>query len=334
MDFMKRALLPFCLLLFVPFSVFSRTNINFHASPALEIVAGKIDESVYSSGGKKISLLEWKQLPLCGISLSAGFCVSDFSFDAAFSYSLPLVSGSFEDSDWNLDGIKTCYSVHEERSVLNFSASVCMKYDFRLSSVFSFYPLVRSSFYYDSFSARNGSGRYGITSSTGLKNDVSWESPYAKFYARLYGIDFSSQAFYTFTGIGFSAKPFARFSVSVDFSISPFVYSHFVDHHLDSFSSSDGGFSIRAVQKDFFKHFFARAEFLYSLTERFDFVVGMEYLFGSEIKGETCFYEGFAKDYFSPSGQEAGHKAMRFDFSAGLRFSGSFIAGKKFCKAL
>ncbi len=44
-------------------------------------------------------------------------------------------------------------------------------------------------------------------------------------------------------------------------------------------------------------------EFLYSLTERFDFVVGMEYLFGSEIKGETCFYEGFAKDYFSPSGQ-------------------------------
>lgn len=311
----KKSSFVFILLLF-SFGMFAQKKTEFYIEPGFGLAIGQIDETIYASSGWQCSLLEWKQNPLINLNVNSGININKFNLNLFFNYSLPIKSGIFEDSDWNYDGMKYCYSRHKEKSVLNFSTALDVKYFFDFNQIFSFYPLVKASLYYDSFEARNGEGWYGMSRYSSSGVDVPWNDSNARYFKRLYGIDFSSLSFYFFAGIGFVVNLSENLFFCSDFSVSPYVYCHSIDHHL----GADDGYSIREIQQDFFKRVYINLKCSYAINERIQISFLCSYLGGAEIKGDACIYSGYAENYFESCGQEFGNICSRFDISFVTKF--------------
>ena len=108
---------------------------SISVTPIFSVGFGTIGEYVYikdvSGTNKKISELDWDVKPSLqyggrvGVSWKA-LAVSGFAFGA-----VPMRSGAMKDSDWDENGIKNIFSVHENALASSYSFGGRIAYTFK-----------------------------------------------------------------------------------------------------------------------------------------------------------------------------------------------------------
>ena len=220
--------------LFIIIFVFARITQNLAArdwcisvTPIFSVGFGTIGEYVYikdvSGTNKKISELDWDVKPSLqyggrvGASWKA-LAVSGFAFGA-----VPMRSGAMKDSDWDENGIKNIFSVHENALASSYSFGGRIAYTFKPLDFFSISPFIGTDYVYISMEARNGRAWDGRDAG------VSWDDPAAKQYKTM-GIDYMREEVCTHTGISFDVK-INKFLFALSIALSPYTYMQSLDRH-------------------------------------------------------------------------------------------------------
>lgn len=229
---------------------------SFHLSvaPVFGIRKSESEEIIYTdSTDEKLSELNWEETPVFQIGAISFVSLNNFNLRLNFLYGFTNDFGEMTDSDWNLSGLKTTYSIHEEKVAKDISSGFDFFYDFNFfDKKFTLSPGVAFDYNYVSFEARNGYGWYGsyLYSKTG--EDVAWNSGNARKAKKVAGIDYSRKSFSTYFSI-FAGTQIRNFSAQLGFFISPFTYYDVLDHHYSA-NSEKYGYDCNYIFKDFFKH--------------------------------------------------------------------------------
>ncbi len=148
---------------------------------------------------------------------------------------LPKRSGNMYDSDWmQLDSVKNDYSISENAIGRgSFFTGGHVGAEFPLLRWLKIEPEIAIEYEYVYFSAKNGYGWYGDRNYSATKQDVPWDSPYAKTLpaGRLYGIDYERQTIFTWTGLALHFLPLQELEAGISILAAPFVYFDSIDHH-------------------------------------------------------------------------------------------------------
>ncbi|MFA6937915.1 MAG: omptin family outer membrane protease [Treponema sp.] len=214
--------------------------------PFTSIKYGKLGEYVYDTDSngdlQKLSYLEWEVKPLVLAGLNASAKTKNITIAYNFlSYGVPLSSGNMYDSDWMaLTDMKTNYSISENTLNHFLQAGCNVNYTFKTNTIISITPGAGFDFSSISFSARNGYGWYGDYERSTTHENISWNSPYAKYYAsgELMGIDYSRETFYTWLGFSANADFNKYFSLSFSAYISPYTFVSSIDKHFSNSTST------------------------------------------------------------------------------------------------
>ena len=308
---------------------FSKSDVEFSVSPHFGIMAGQLDEYIFSSSDDSVqkSLLEWELKPLYCAGLKSKVGLKNFYLNADLNFSLPLKCGILRDSDWNADGsTKIIYSELEEKNHFSFTGGLETGWNFyfenplhKKGSKSSFLVTPAASFYYSYFKIKSddGYGYFGGEDYSANGEEVAWNSPYATYH-KTYGINLTREYFLIFTGIrlGMQITPEIDFSAGVFFS--PFAYIATYDSHL----RKEGSYSLNGFQQGSFEYY--KFDFLlsYRFSKKIYFFSEMGILIGKLMKGD--FYHNYYSEKPQLSSQKSGSKTFIFNVEAGIRFLLSF----------
>lgn len=208
----------------------STSGKEFYIQTQTGAVYGSMEKFLYSSAltDRAVSRLVWEMKPLWYFGLLGGTKLGNFEAQIEFNGALSLRSGRMFDYDFTTDGTLTTYSVHEETAVHSAQTSIGLNYAlFRTKNV-DLKTAVEVFYSYNSFTARNGYGWYGM--------NLPEDDPGNCFYepGRLYGIDYSRHSFYTFAGIAAELRSGPHWGFTFELMMSPFAYISGLDHHLNA----------------------------------------------------------------------------------------------------
>lgn len=296
-----------CLLFSVDFSL--------DISPYISVSKSEAKEILYTeSTDEKLSELLWKENPIIKLGFNAATKINSLNFSINFSLGIPNKFGEMTDSDWNLSGTKTIYSIHEEEVTKNISAGFDFFYDFNfLNSLLTLSPGFYLDYNYVFFEGRNGYGWYGNAEYSKTGKDEAWNSGYARKAKKVAGIDYERNSFSTYLLL-FSKVSVKKFTAKLGFYISPFSYYDVLDHHYSANSEDDGQY-FNYIFNTFFTHL------------KID--MNLDYRFNKLLKAN--FYGIFEKQFldygpmyfnhYSISDQQGGIEFFNISASLGLTIS-------------
>lgn len=291
---MKKQLLVFIFSWFLIFSLFaenqpanSSKNFNLSVIPNIGVSFENHGEYIYSYSGKRLlSYLEYRAEPLVkyGLTAQVDFYNAKITFGSDFG--IPAKCGTMYDSDWNLLGVKTTYSIHENHSQQNydFSTDFGWAFNFGHQSQFCITPKIGILYSLDSFFAKNGYGWYGGESYSKNGEDNSWDSEYARKAIKIYPIELNRKTFSTFLGFDFSFTPVQKLTLTAGTYAAPYTKIKSTDyHHAKPDSGND--FYINELQECSFLRFKETLSIIYNLTDNIQLYFGTFWIFGPVVKG-------------------------------------------------
>ncbi len=306
------------------FSIFyfslSAEKTNFSISPFTSTSFGQMNEHIYSSTKEDviISCLEWNLSPLYKVGCDLDFDINNFFINFSCDFSLPFPCGKMYDSDWNNTGkIKKTYSILEENEQFCFNSLINFHYKFYISKTLSFSPIIETSYSYFNIKSSNGYGWFGGRDYSSTGKDESWDSPYAKFFSKVYGINYERNIFLVFTGIKTDWKIKNNFSIISDLYIAPYVYLKVIDTHLNAPGLSD--IKQNQYQQGFFKYYKANLGCIYNVKENLSLLFNVSYLYGQNLKGPI--YLNRYSNQLVESKQQSGSNTKILDFKFGAKFN-------------
>ena len=260
---------------------------SFSINPNIGVTFANHGEYIYSPSGRKLySYLEYQveALLTAGLLVNTSFGPAQLSFGTDIA--IPGKCGTMYDSDWNLLGVKTTYSIHENNAQQNydFFMDIGWKFPFGSKNQFEIRPKAGILYCYDSFFAQNGYGWYGGMDYSKNGEDNSWDSEYARKAKKLYPIELLRTSFYTFIGFDFSADILSKVKVTAGSFISPYTKISSTDHH-HSKPDSGNDFYINEEQACAFYRFKESLDISYVVTSKVNINLSGTWIFGSIAKG-------------------------------------------------
>lgn len=290
--------------------------LDFSITPYFQYSTGKMDESLFSSDDTyKISLLEWETKNVIKAGADFNLNIKKITLNADFNLALPLKCGKMFDSDWEPDGIKSVYSISENKIKTSFNSSFSVGYTFTPKTFFSISPLIQTQYSFDSFQARNGIGWYGTREYNKAGPTVSWDNENAKEY-HISGIDYYRHSLYFFTGINIQFY-INRINFGTSIFISPYSYFLALDYHRDN-KNLGRDFYMQEIQYSYFKRYKISINLSYKLTDKLFIYNTEDFLFGPEVYGTLSIKQN--TDTFGITDQKSGSKIFKFNSSLGMTF--------------
>lgn len=294
------------------------SNFNLTIKPFLAYGYGWQGETLYYSSGYKCSYLEWEEKNV----ISAGATIQGMIYNVGFSLGgeagIPMRCGKMYDSDWIYtsaypDGLKTTYSISENSLKAKYAAHVGIFYQFDIKNIISISPAMQADYTYTSFEARNGYGWYGKAEHSQNKENVSYDSEYAAFYPKLYGIDLKRHTVNFWTGISLAASFKQKVTIGTDFFIAPVSYCATLDHHL----GKDGGYNTQTFIYSNFKTFKGTVYFLYKIHKLCTLKTDIAVRYGTTARGTAY------SDYYGSMAETRQQGSAHF-FLASVRIGCKF----------
>ena len=200
---------------------------SISVAPLFSLCFGSFGEYVYdkdvSGTDIKISELNWDTKPALQYGGRVSISWKNIGLTGFAKGSIPLRSGRMEDSDWDENGIKNIFSVHENALASSYSFGGRIAYTFKPLDFFAICPFVETDYTYISMRARNG---YAWD---GREAGVAWNNPVARQY-KTKGIDYMREEVYTHIGISFNFK-INKFLFDFSIALSPYTYVQSLDRH-------------------------------------------------------------------------------------------------------
>ena len=281
--------------------------------PIFSVGFGTLGEYVYikdaSGTDKKISELDWDVKPSLqyggrvGVSWKA-LAVSGFAFGA-----VPMRSGAMKDSDWDENGIKNIFSVHENALASSYSFGGRIACTFKPLDFFSISPFIGTDYVYISLEARNGRAWDGRDAG------VSWDHPAAKQY-KTKGIDYMREEVCTHTGISFDIK-INKFLFSLSIALSPYTYMQSLDRHHGR------GYYIDIMHGWFSVYRFG-TEAAYIFNKNISLSIALSWTFTRIIKGATYHSSRITGPWYKIDDTEGGASRSTAEISIGCTYRLNF----------
>ncbi|MCR4952519.1 MAG: hypothetical protein K6A43_00455 [Treponema sp.] len=213
----------------VLFFCFSVSALSFSVFPIISYSNQSFVDKIYN-GDYMNSMLEWNASYLFKAGVGADVQAENLIFSTVAKLNIPAKCGIQYDSDWRTEGIKTNYSTGNLYNQFGIDVYAQIKYKFELPFEFSVLPVISFKNDYVQLQAKDIYCWCGDSAHTGLWDDYSWDSEYAK-YVKKYGIDLNTNILSFYFGAQIQ-KSFEHFYLGFSAQISPYTYIFSVDHHL------------------------------------------------------------------------------------------------------
>ena len=313
---MKKILLSIfnCFFLVSPFSAFSASSpssaftansLSFSVFPIVSYSNQSFVDKVYD-GDYLNSMLEWNSSYLFKAGAGAKLDIWNFDLSSSIKFNIPAECGFMYDSDWYTEGIKTNYATENIRTRLSYDFELNLKYQFDLPYDFEVLPVISFKNNYVQFRPTDTYiyGWCGDTSHTGLSEDVSWDSEYAKLVKK-YGINLNTNIVSFYFGAQIQ-KQFEHFYLGLSAQISPYTYILSVDHHL----GKTGGRYYQMEQTAIFSAWDFDFSGGYFINDHNSLNLNLTANFCPETRGKL--YSGYDKIGKTLADEESGFSFSRF----------------------
>lgn len=291
------------------------SNDFFSFMPYLKYSNGIHGEHLYYSvSEKECSYLEWEEKNSFLLGIEGIFKIKNFNISLNSEFGIPKVAGKMYDSDWIYtsefpDGLKTTYSISENHLKSKFNTEILLNYDFNINKIVTISPGICFQYSYLNFNAKNGYGWYGSSNYSTTKENVSWDSEYAKYY-KIYGIDLKRHNLYTWIDLELKFNFIKDFIFGANFNISPYTYSFTEDFHHKKFTTHQ-------IMHTNFTRLKSEIFGIYSFNKKFLLRIGFEYLYGSTQKGKT-YTDNYSED-FRLTNQKSANDIKEFSVLVGFQ---------------
>lgn len=246
----------------------------------------------------KMSELDWNMKNLSYLGGRASLDWKYLSIIAEITACVSKDSGTMEDYDWQ-DYTKTgnyyyyadtslCTNKSISENSINSATCMNLKIKGNINPVAGLLinPYIAADYEVIKFSGRNGQGWYGDKANTQLSENYSYDSPNARYYSSLFGIDYNRYTFNAILGLEAGYNFFDRFLISAYASISPFTYVQSLDFHHSSYSGTTGTY-YQDMIKGFFNEWRFGTSASYNIWESLWLDAGFNYILQTEMKGVT-----------------------------------------------
>lgn len=313
---MKKIKFYFCILFFIySNSIFCQQknnadsllnkNFSFELSPRLSTNFGNFGEYLFLSNKTDLcSYLEWQLKPLFTYGLETTFNINNFSIALTTDFSFFQECGAMNDSDWNIENIKTTFSTGTNKTNFSFNSNLFCSYNFFTINNFSFAVKGGINYSYYSFERLNAQGWYGTKERTGLPEDVWWDNPNAKHYSKLSGIEYYTHNFNIQTGIFAIWNCNPKLNFALTFLVAPFSYNYNTDLHKNA-NTGENYYTVD-IENSFFNRFIFEGTINYSIDDKLSISSINTFTFEPIKKGKTYVSTIDGEDIFMPINQPSG----------------------------
>ena len=282
---------------------------SISVAPIFSVGFGTLGEYVYikdaSGTDKKISELDWDIKPSLQYGGNAGvswkaLAISGFAFGV-----VPMRSGAMKDSDWDENGMKNIFSVHENALASSYSFGGRIAYTFRPLDFFSISPFIGTDYVYISMEARNGRAWDGKDAG------VSRDDPAAKQYKTM-GIDYVREEVCTSVGASFNII-INKFLFALSIALSPYTYMQSLDRHHGR------GYYIDIMHGWFSVYRFG-TEAVYIFNKNISLSLALSWTFTRIIKGATYHSSRTSGPWYKIDDTEGGASRNTAEISIGCTY--------------
>ena len=201
-----------------------------------------------------MSELDWS---ISNISYLGGRVKTGWNFislTAEYSKGFSKASGTMEDYDWlnyntkmapysYIDpSICTTKSISENQMNKADNFEISLKLDINPFFDLLISPFIGFNYSSIDFSGRNGYGWYGQVPFSTDGKACSYDSPEAKFFDKLFGIDYYRQTYEVFLGFSLGYILFDRVSFGGTIGLSPYVNVQSLDFHHSDEEGKNGNY--------------------------------------------------------------------------------------------
>lgn len=307
--------------IFLLSSLFSATYSNppdLKISSYTAVSKSKSKEIIFTeSTSEKLSELVWNENPAVKIGVSPSVKIKNLRLKANFIFAVPNSWGTMTDSDWNLNGLKTTYSIHEEKTKNDLSASFDLFYDFSLYDKLLFLsPGFSFSYNFLKFEGRNGYGWYGNSEYSLTGKDEAWNSGNARKAKKVAGIDYERHSFVAYLSFSCSLNT-EKFSANLGFKISPVSYYDVLDYH---YSKNSSGYRIKYIFISHFKNIGFKLGLDYRLNKHVSINLNGTYE-KQFLDYGTMFSDYYSTGHLSKTNQQCGIEFSDLAAFLGITFS-------------
>lgn len=317
---MKLKSFPFLAFFFV-FAIqfsFAKEEFSFEVSAFAGIKYGELSKSIYlNDTDTKVSMLEWEEKPIYELGFSSEISFFNFYVLTSFSAGLPLEIGKMYDSDWNLNGLKTTYTISEETLNQSFDTQINLFYKTPKFFIFRINPSMQVQYMFQNFTAHDGYGWYGAHQYAKVPRDydVSWNNELARKAKKIQNIDYYRHTLLTFVGFDFCILPIEKLELSAGFFISPIAYMYSLDTH----HKSSENIHYCDVQTGYFSKYKVTANIGYKINRKFKIFMDFSAVFGKEDYGDL-YADEYSDNLSKFSNQPTSSTLKNIDFNLGMTF--------------
>ncbi len=311
---MKKIFLTFAVF-FVAYSVFA-TVFSISVTPNIIVSKSQIKEIVYSTSvSEKLSELEWNISPAVKVGLFSSITFKQINLNLNFASAIPAECGNMYDSDWNLSGLKTTYSIHEQNIKNDIAGNLEFLYNFNVfNGILSFSPGFSVNYTYSAFEGRNGYGWYGGWQYSKTGKDEAWNSENARKAKRVAGIDYTKHDFSCFLSI-YSDIKLNNLYLKAGFGFSPFSFYDVMDHH---YGASGSGFDSEYLFYSNFKRIKINICTSYKFSKYL--ALNVEGIFEKQFLDYGTMYSNYYTEKLTKTKQKSGIEFYNFSAKLGFIF--------------
>lgn len=311
---MKKIFLAFAFF-FIAHSAFSN-GFSVSITPAFLVSKSETKEIIYSeSVSEKLSELVWNESPAVKAGIFSSISFKNINLNLNFATAIPGDSGNMYDSDWNLSGLKTTYSIHEQNVKNDISGGFEFLYNFNaFNGIFKFSPGFSVNYSYKSFEARNGYGWYGGWKYSKTGKDEAWNSENARKAKKVAGIDYTRHDLSCFLSL-YSGVKVNNLYLQAGFGFSPFYFYDVKDHH---YGASGSGFDNEYIFYSNFKRIKIDFDGSYKFSKYF--ALNVEGLFEKQFLDYGNLYSNYYTEKLTKSSQKSGIEFYDFCVKIGFTF--------------
>ena len=308
--------------IFLVFAVFFISHLVFSKPFSISITSNvflsksEVKELVYTeSVSEKLSELVWEESPVVKVGLSSSIIFKNINLNMNFASAIPYECGNMYDSDWNLSGLKTTYSIHEQNLKNDISCGVEFLYDFEiLNGFFNLLPGFSLNYNYIAFEGRNGYGWYGGWQYSKTGKDESWNSENARRAKKVAGIDYNKQDVSCFLSL-YSGIKLNDLYLKLGFSFSPFSFYDVKDYHHRATGS---GFDNEYIFYSNFKRI--KVDFGGSYKFSKYFMLDVEGIFEKQFLDYGDMYSNYYTERLTKTKQKSGIEFCDITVKIGFNF--------------
>lgn len=300
---------------FISHSVFSK-SFSISITPDIFLSKAEVKELVYTeSASEKLSELVWEESPVLKAGLSSSIIFKNANLNMDFVTAIPDECGNMRDSDWNLSGLKTTYSIHEQKVKKDISFGLEFLYNFEIFNRFFYLsPGISLNYNYITFEGRNGHGWYGGWQYSKTGKDEAWNSENARHAKKVAGIDYKKQDFNCFLSL-YSGFKLNDLYLKLGFSFSPFCFYDVTDYH---YGATGSGFDNEYIFYSSFKRI--KVDFGGSYKFSKYFVLCVDGIFEKQFLDYGDMYSNYYTEKLTKTKQKSGIEFYDFSVKIGFNF--------------